>query len=114
MDCQPAESARIPVNIPLAFLAAIQPAWIMITLAAMSMGALEKITSCELMTMGAKISRSRMETTVPNTPKHCTTNASIHCFCLVPPSRGVRAMKGGATRYSMIMLKILATQSVRI
>ena len=114
MDCQPEESERIPVKMPLVFVQASVAASIMITLAVISMIGLEKICRSVPITMGAKVSINRMEMTVPKIPKHCTTKASVHCFIFPPPSRGVSAIKGGATRYSITILYIRATQSSRI
>ena len=61
--------------------------------------------------MGMKISSTRIAITVPNTPKHCTTKAVVHCLNLPPSSSGITPMTGGAIRYRKIMLKMRATQS---
>ena len=110
-DCNPAESERIPVTIPLDFLTA-SIATINITTLPTTLITVPSCTRTSLsdITIGINNSNNFIPIIEANTPKLCTINAILHCFALAPSSSGSAANIGGDIIYSIKRLNILAPQ----
>ena len=98
MDCQPALSARIPVNREVDFLATSKTPYTNTSFAMMFSRPFSKRTNSAPAMIGSTISSSCIATTVPNTLSDCTRKAVSHCFVLPPLSRDCEAKIGGAIR----------------